>query len=324
KNEFTFSPTIAPTQMDFYSAAYDYLPEKYNNTFFLGMSGTYRGIINIPNTTYSEQQDNVPEIFLNYLGKTTGDRYSGIVAALSFGPDGLYFAPITLNDANEMTVYKISYDPEHEHPFRRNEYTLPDILINAVNCTSCHTLRGKGAGTAPDITPKVMLPRITTALNSPKFEDWWRQLNEMDDEILKQHTDDRNHLLELHGEERAWYWTYYHLMEPRFDNPEAAMPNLGLTEVQAVSLANYFIGDLKEIQAREAAAATEAEAAANTGGSAPSFNFNFNIVERMRALRENLPPVGYRFVAIIFVAGVLLGAGGFWLVVRKKLKKQAK
>ena len=319
KNDFAFSPTVAPTQLGFYSAKYNYFPRKYNNTFFLGMSGALRGIINIPNKTYSNQKDNVPEVFLNYLGDKSGDRYSGTVAALSFGPDGLYFAPITLNDANEMTVYKISYDPEHEHPFRRNEYTLPEILIDSVNCTSCHTFRNRGAGTAPDITPKVMLPRITKSLNSKAFEKWWLEVDEMDDEVAKNYYDERHHLLELHGEERAWYWTYYHLIEPRFDNPDAAMPNFGLTEAQSASLANYFIGDLNEIQTRSAAAAT---AEANTEEAAPSFNFN--VMERLRGLREKLPPVGYRTLAVVFVVGGLLGAGIFWFVVHKKLKKQAK
>ena len=312
KNNFSFAPTIGPTQLDYYSGETKLFPKTYDNLFFMGMSGIIRGIINVPNTKVGNRKDGVPEIFLNYLGDKRGDRYLGTVAALKFGPDGLYFAPISLKDGSELSVYKISYDPENEHPFRRNEYTLPEILIENVNCTSCHTLRNRGAGTAPDITPNILVPRITKSLNTPGFENWWREVNEFDDKISKKYTNERNHLLELHGQERAWFWTYYHLLEPRFDNPEAAMPNFGLTEVQAESLANYFIGNLEETRAQANVPSTDAA----------TENANPSIMERLRALRENLPPVGYRTLVIVFLVGGLLGAGTIWLVMRRKLKNR--
>ncbi|HEX2239346.1 MAG TPA: hypothetical protein VHJ19_13705 [Gammaproteobacteria bacterium] len=46
----------------------------------------------------------------------------------------------------------------------------------------------------------------------------------------------------------------YHIMEPHFDNPFSAMPNLGLTEAQVEAITRYlmnekgkgFIGELKD------------------------------------------------------------------------------
>jgi hypothetical protein len=308
KNLYSFTPTIGPTQLDLYSAENYFFPKQYNNTFFMGMSGTHRGIINIPFSDDSKKENAVPEIFLNYLN-VKDNRYSGTVAAMDIGPDALYFAPITSAEVAEMPVYKIYYDPENEHPFRQDEYTVPSILIDVINCRSCHTYRGRGAGTAPDITPNILLPRLTNSLNTPGFEEWWRKVDEMDDEITKQYTDERHHLLELSGEERAWFWTYYQLLEPRFDNPEAAMPNFGLSEIQAKSLTDYFIGELEEIRARANAPATEET---NTDTTSPA------ITDRLQGLREKLPPVGYRAVAIVFIVGVLMGAGGTWILMRRK------
>ena len=311
KSLFAFSPTIGPTQLAYYPASQNFLSEKYQNSFFMGMAGTSRGIINIPYTERYGHQDATPEIFLNYLN-TRNNGYAGTVAALAVGPDALYFAPIAVEHADKVNVLKIYYDPANEHPFRRDEYVDPTVIIDTKKCLQCHSMHGNGAGTAPDLTPRKLQERVNSVVNSPAYLDRLTAVDAIDNGITARYSAERQHLREVSGMERVWYWVYYRLQEPRFDNPQAAMPNLGLNEVQAASLADFLVGDLQDIQAQQTAAQTVTTAEENVPPT---------LMERLKAWRENLPPIGYRDLAFVFVLGGLLGAGTFWALVRKRISK---
>lgn len=50
----------------------------------------------------------------------------------------------------------------------------------------------------------------------------------------------RDGVLEVQGSTRVALWISYKLQEPKFDNPDAQMPNLGLTESEANTIAAYL------------------------------------------------------------------------------------
>ncbi|WP_322486789.1 hypothetical protein [Chloroflexus sp.] len=74
--------------------------------FFLGMAGSVRrgkmpGIVRIAYDMERERVMAVPDYFLRFRGKQ-----EQMVIAVAFGPDGLYFAPIDANQADQTSVYK--------------------------------------------------------------------------------------------------------------------------------------------------------------------------------------------------------------------------
>jgi hypothetical protein len=48
-------------------------------------------------------------------------------------------------------------------------------------------------------------------------------------------------VMELQGQERLRTWMIYHLMEPKFDNPNSLMPNTGLSRAEATLISDYLL-----------------------------------------------------------------------------------
>jgi hypothetical protein len=99
-------------------------------------------------------------------------------------------------------------------------------------------------------------------------------------------------VLEATGLDKVRIWMKYRIVEPRFDDPRAQMPNLGLTEGEARALTAYLMGE-----------------AADSGRLGP--------VERAKsALAAALPaPAGPRELVLFFGAGLILGAVGLAAIV---------
>jgi hypothetical protein len=49
-------------------------------------------------------------------------------------------------------------------------------------------------------------------------------------------------VLETTGGVRNALWVTYRLLEPKFDNPDAQMPNLGISRAEAETMATYLVG----------------------------------------------------------------------------------
>ena len=80
--------------------------------------------------------------------------------------------------------------------------------------------------------------------------------------------------------DRVRTWIKFRLLEPRFDNPNARMPKLGLTEQQAVKMAEMLTG---------------------TPGAEPT------LVERVAAL---IPEPSKKLVLAVFAGGGVLALAG--------------
>jgi hypothetical protein len=99
--------------------------------------------------------------------------------------------------------------------------------------------------------------------------------------------------------ERIRTWMIYHIMEPRFDNPNSQMPNLGLTKAQATLLTDYLIGKEE--------------------------GFYQQLLDR---INSRLPPVlSLRHLLYAAVAGGVLGVGGvlaLWWLWRLNQRRHSK
>src|SRR5690606_15435403 len=103
-------------------------------------------------------------------------------------------------------------------------------LLQRHECSNCHSLDGRGGGIGPSLDRFGLNWRLTERLNSKGYEAAVAQLDAREDEPFVSFRQARQEVLSATGRDRTSVWLKYFLLEPRFDNPQAAMPNPKLTE----------------------------------------------------------------------------------------------
>ncbi len=177
-----------------------------------------------------------PRYFVEHVGSTV-NRVGGIADA----SDGLYLAPMLPLANGSGSLLRLRYQPEQAHPVHVSDRgTLVQAqnigLLQSVGCTSCHAVAGVGNGMGPTLDRFGIRWRLTERLNASGYEAQVAAVAARSDGPFPAYAAARSEVLRANGLDRTWVWLKYYLQEPRFDNPEVAMPNLGLTQSQALSL----------------------------------------------------------------------------------------
>ena len=154
----------------------------------------------------------------------------------------------------------------------------------------CHTIDDKAGGRiGPELNRQLLEQRLGPRLDSAAYLEELGRVDSLNREPFNSFKAARQELREKTGEDRLKTWIKYRIMEPRFDNPNAQMPNLGLSEAEATVIANHLLRRQEQ----------------------PSF--------LDRAL-ESLPEPIARNLVFFFVAGVFAGGAsvglGFLLLPR--------
>jgi hypothetical protein len=66
-------------------------------------------------------------------------------------------------------------------------------------------------------------------------------LDKLDTEPLPAYKEARQEVAAAQGHERIHTWVKYRLLEPKFDNLYTLMPNVGLTEKEALLITDYLL-----------------------------------------------------------------------------------
>ena len=178
-----------------------------------------------------------PDTFLKYRGKI----FQTLVG-LAVGPDGLYFVPILPLADGRSVVFKVTYNPESKYPYTLKKETSGPILIEQHGCYGCHIRNENGWGTAgPRLDRDQLISRVSERLSSQKYIDSVKKLDELDTEQYKNYRAARQEVLTKRGTYQIKTWMKYHIMEPKFDNPNSQMPNLGIKENEAVIITNFLV-----------------------------------------------------------------------------------
>jgi hypothetical protein len=272
------SPSLGPAQMDYVTAESSLFPASHSQTLFVASaaseSSKVPSIISLPVDFGAEYVTGIPRVFLQYRGER--EQY---VVGLAVGPDALYFTALLPDTAGENYVFRINYNPENAHPYVVGEDSSTPGLLNLKGCLNCHSLDGVGGSEAPMLDEDVLVPAIQTRLGSNEYRTLVAQLDERDDEPFLGYRAARQQVLAASGMDQVRVWIRYHLLEPKFDNPQAQMPNLGLTEDEAARLTSFLLNE---------------EVRANAFQS-----FAKGVIPELR----------YIHVAIFFVLGFGIGAG---------------
>jgi mono/diheme cytochrome c family protein len=164
------------------------------------------------------------------------------VAALALGPDGIYFAPILPGSTGVSSVYRVIPDPGRTYPHRLATDESGAEVFARFGCGGCHTIGGIGTAQGPALDRGDMRSRLTERLASAEYQDNVDEVDRLTRDPFPAWRDERHAVLDATGDEQLRRWITYRIREPRFDDPDAAMPRLGLTERQASVVADYLLG----------------------------------------------------------------------------------
>lgn len=233
------TPPVGPVHIAYLPQSASLFAEAYRGRFFVSTSAPDAvGIMTFPYGLVEERMVAAPEYVVRYRGEGTQ-----IVSALAFGPDGLYFAPMLPDASGRTALFKLVDDPERSYPTVLWDESDAASLINEKGCLSCHSLQGEGGQAGPALDQGPMVSRVKERVHSQAYLQLLDEIDKLEQEPYISYRTARDEVRQSENMERIRTWIIYHLMEPRFDNPNSQMPNLGLTKAQATLLTDYLIGE---------------------------------------------------------------------------------
>jgi glucose/arabinose dehydrogenase len=234
--DLALSPDVGPAQLEFNAPGSTVLPAEYDQSFFLAASKPE--VTGIFRLAYSleDGEPGVPEYFLRYQGSEMQ-----IVVGVALGPDGLYVVPTLPNIEGRSFVLKVVYEPDRQHPFLIADGKEPRTLMWEKGCFGCHQLGEEGGTAGPALNQPEMGERLNAKLNSQDYLQTLQEVDRLDREPFLSFKEARSEVIELQGQERLRTWIIYHLMEPKFDNPNSLMPNMGLSRAEATVITDYLL-----------------------------------------------------------------------------------
>ena len=244
---FLFNPARGVSQVDFNPKGSTVLPKRFEESFFLVISG--KAEIHDPDEPpeivilrYSLAQDRLvklPETFLRYVGSNLQ-----ALTGATIGHDGLYFAGLYPNRDGLSGVFRVSFNPQQSHGTILAETINPEKVMRNNGCFGCHTVEDNIGGNAgPLLDRKPLIQRLEQRLNSDEYVQSISEIDSLDREPFNEFHAARQEVLEAVGQEKIETWIKYRVLEPRFDNSDAIMPNLGVSDTDARLIAEYLVSE---------------------------------------------------------------------------------
>lgn len=228
-------PVVGPVQVDYYPGGSASLPARYAGSYFVALSAPgAAGVLALPYSLDKKQMARAPSQFVKFVGGGTQ-----AVVGVGVGPDGLYFVPIMPDLSGRSAVFKVAFDPEHAHPMLVDR--APSALIVEYGCAGCHSIDGAGGTAGPPLERGQLARQLQSRLESPAYGDRLAAVDRLGREPYLSFRKARAEVLRATREERVRAWLKYRIMEPRFDDPQAQMPNLGVPESEARTIADYLL-----------------------------------------------------------------------------------
>jgi cytochrome c551/c552 len=247
------APGRGVTQTSYHPRDSNALSSEYRGSFFQVVSGDTSALAgDVPPTILAFDYDvelgqlaSVPQPFLTYRGQALQT-----MSAADIGTDGLYFTGIFPNSVGTTPVYRVTRDGARPHPHVIGESLDPRVLMADKGCFGCHALDEHRVGTqGPVLDREVLVSRLEARLASPAYTASLATVDAIAMEPFLSFRDARQEVSKARGVEKLRLWITYHLLEPRFDHPDARMPALGLSAEQARAIASYLIGAMPDAEA---------------------------------------------------------------------------
>jgi hypothetical protein len=160
-----------------------------------------------------------------------------MLVGLGFGSDGLYFVPLNPDDRGISSVFKITYQGGQTSSLNRSALEI----MGQKGCFACHSLGNTGGSVAPSLDREGLVSRIATRLNSSEYLQTIEKADRIDQEPFTSFRQARNEVLTSEGLEQVRTWIEYRIQEPRFDDANAVMPNLAVSQQEASLIAEFLV-----------------------------------------------------------------------------------
>ena len=230
-------PAVGPVQVNYNPLGSTALPSRYAGSYFVALSAPKAaGVLSIPYSLDQRRVLRAPSQFIKYAG----DGFQ-VVVGVGIGPDGLYFVPLMPDRESRSPVLKVAYDPRDSHPVRLDKD--PEVLIVEHGCAGCHSIDGTGGIQGPPLDRTDLVDRLRTRLESGEYLAQLEAVDRLRREPYVSFGEARSEVRRATGDERVRLWLKYRIMEPRFDDSTAQMPNLGVLEAEARVISAYLMGE---------------------------------------------------------------------------------
>ena len=305
--EAVFIPGAGVGQIDYYDGTSGIFPSRFDGSFFVAITGGSKvkdGIPRIAVLPYDLRQGVLLRAPSALLQRKLKGR-AQIVAGIALGPDGLYFAPMFPNNEGITAILKVKHDTASDYPFVI-DYTgaNPIRLMRDHGCLACHTVDGTGRGTTgPVLDRGVLVPRVMARLNSDEYAQAVIKVDQLNQEPFGSFREARRKVKQAQGLEQVRLWLEYRIQEPRFDDADATMPNLGIPKDVAARIAAYLGREEKEKAVVKPDGFFE-KTIKKVKGIAP------------RPTRKNAQKYGLVLTGLGFVAGGIISLLGYRLLIR--------
>jgi glucose/arabinose dehydrogenase len=242
-----FSPTVGPAHMAHAPASSKALPESKLDRLVIAASNSRQG----PGVMVAELDTALglltgpPRYIARFEGTNNGQAVTGVAVT----PEGIYFTPILPLGATGVLL-RTSYDPAHVHAQLIGK--KPGNPLTTRGCLGCHSRDGVGGRIGPPLDANSIITRTETKVFDPSYAGWVAKLDAMGDAAIVAGRAGRQEVLQAGREGKVRAWLINRIMNPRFDMPEASMPNLGIGRAEAERIAEDLLGAEPPSKFREA------------------------------------------------------------------------
>ena len=236
-----FTPSVSPvglTHLAFDSALF---PPEYRGRFYAATSGLQgavgpsrhgeKAVLMIDYDHQAEEIIGRPHYLLKYTG-----RGGQMPVDVEFGPDGLYMIPFDPDRSRSSVIYKITHDPSNQHPFLLDRVQM---IMQSKGCNGCH--RDAPDSPGPLLDRRFLAKRVLERLQSQEYMQSSLEMDKIKTEPFVSYREQRKQIREAEGLEKVRAWLFNRLLEPRFDQPDAQMPQLGLTTEEAALVSDFLV-----------------------------------------------------------------------------------
>jgi hypothetical protein len=242
-----FRPTIGPAHLAYAPPSSKALPASQLDRFVIAASNCQQG----PGLLLAELDPSLgvltgaPRYIVHYDGSVTGQAVTGVAVTA----EGIYFTAILPVGAS-AALLRASYDSAHAHQVVIGK-KAGDPMV-ARGCLGCHSRDGLGGRVGPPLDANSIITRTETKVLDPAYVGWVEKLDQMGDASIVAGRAARREVLEAGRDQKVRTWVVNRIMNPRFDMPEASMPQLNIGREEAERIAEQLLGSPQQSKFREA------------------------------------------------------------------------
>jgi hypothetical protein len=234
-----FVPTIGPVQMAHVPPGANALSPSEQDRFLISASDSHQGpgIVSVEYSLRSSTVASPPRYLVHYEGPQKRMAVTGVAITR----DGVAFVPILPVDKTGV-VLVAKYEPSAAHHSIIGKTAAKGSLVAANGCLGCHSLGGVGGHIGPDLDTQSVRSRVETRVLDAAYRQHVEQLDALKDAVVAQGRKARHEVLDAPADERVRTWVVNRLLNPKFDQPDAQMPQLNLSREKAEAIATELLG----------------------------------------------------------------------------------